>query len=257
MIKRIISGFIRRSSNSRLEALKTLPRFHCDKFAVDRHDIVYTDPLSFYYEYKDIFEGRIYHFTSDNPAPFIIDAGGCIGMSVLYFKKIYPDANIIVFEPDPHIFSVLNRNVKVNSLSNVEMVHAGLSKKRGKLLFASDGADGGSAFQIASKKTIEVTTVCLSDYIDREVDLLKMNIEGMEGEVFEEIEGKLDLVKEIIFEYHCFHDLPQDLGKILNILDRKGFRYLVTDLTSVKIPVPFLMPDKYRYFNLVYAKRMK
>ena len=81
-----------------------------------------------------------------------------------------------------------------------------------------------------------------------------MNIEGMEGEIFEEIEQRLPLIKEIIFEYHAFHHLTQHLGKILTILDRKGFRYLVADVPCAPTPIPFRMNMNYKHFNLVYAR---
>ena len=63
-------------------------------------------------------------------------------------------------------------------------------------------------------------------------------------------------IKEIIFEYHCFYNLSQNLGNILNILDRNHFRYVVTDTTNAKIRVPFNLPSNYRFFNLVYAKKI-
>ena len=219
--------------------------------------IEYTDPLSFYYEYKDIFINQIYNFNSENDKPFIIDAGGCIGVSVLYFKLHYPKSKILVFEPDNSLYSVLKRNIVQNKLKDIELIKAGLGKNEGKYKFYSDGLDGGSINDINGSSTlVEVDIVRLSKYLTQPVDLLKMNIEGLESEVFEEIEDKLYFFKEIIFEYHCFNNLPQSLGNILNILDRNGFRYVVTDATNAKVPIPFSLPSDYKYFNLVYAKKL-
>jgi len=241
---------------SKLEKLKNLPRNKPGIYSFDGYNVKYTDPVSFYYEYKDIFEARIYDFKAENREPKIIDAGGCIGMSTLYFKKIYPDSSITVFEPDSKIFSILEKNMKNNLISNVTLVNAGLGKTEGITSFYSDGSDGGSMFKNGDVKKNEVKVVKLSDYLTEKIDLLKMNIEGMEGDVFEEIEHKLDIVREIIFEYHAFEELPQNLGKILNILDRLNFKYLVTDATNAKIPVPFSLNKNYRHFNLVYAKNL-
>jgi FkbM family methyltransferase len=190
------------------------------------------------------------------PAPVIIDAGSCIGMSVLYFKSVYPAARITAFEPDPEVCGVLRRNLERNGAGDVRIVNAGLGAAEGTATFTQDGADGGSMVAGgggAKQVTIQVTR--LSPYLDQPVDFLKMNIEGMEGDVFAEIEPKLANVKELAFEYHGFHDLPQNLGKILQILDRQGFRYAVTDATNAKIAVPITLPKDYRYFNLVYARR--
>src|SRR3954466_14635128 len=48
--------------------------------------IHYVDLMSVFMEYKDIFGHAIYHFDSDKRYPRVIDGGGYIGMSVLYFK---------------------------------------------------------------------------------------------------------------------------------------------------------------------------
>ena len=109
-------------------------------------------------------------------------------------------------------------------------------------------------FGVTDSKPIEVDIVQLSDFIDREVDLLKMNIEGMEGDVFDNIANKLGQIKEIIFEYHCFEHLPQNLGNILQLLDKNNFQYVVRSLPIENTPLPFEFPKNYKYFNLVYAK---
>lgn len=241
-----------------IEKLKILPRRKRGIIKFGNYSIEYPDPLSLYFEYKDIFENRIYHFNCDKPSPMIIDAGGYIGMSLLYFKSIYPQACITVFEPDTDIFLLLKNNIKKNKLQNIKVVNAGLGKINGAKKFYPDGIDGGSIFNISNvkSKASKIKIIRLSEYINEPIDFLKMNIEGAEGDVFEEIEDKLHFVKEIVFEYHAFYNLPQNLGKILNILGKEGFRYLITDATSAKIPVPFNLPKRYRYFNLVYAKQV-
>lgn len=238
----------------KIERLKNMARNKPGVYSFEKYVVEYTDTMSFYYEYKDIFVNRIYDFRAVRPNPVIIDAGGCIGMSVLYFKKIYPDSKIIVFEPDPKIFSVLENNIKNNSLKDIITYNAGIGKENAVVRFYPDGSDGGSSYNNSGAIEIEIKVVKLSDFLDESIDMLKMNIEGMEGDVFEEIEKKLSNVREIIFEYHAFESLPQNLGKILSILDRQNFTYLITDATNAKIPVPFVLNKNYKYFNLVYAK---
>ncbi len=242
-----------------IERLKFLPRRQKGIIKFGKYHLEYPDPLSLYFEYKDIFKNHIYHFSSRKLSPVIIDAGGYIGMSVLYFKTVYPRAKITVFEPDLNNFLILEKNIKNNDIKNVKLINAGIGKTNAVVDFFIDGADGSSLFKITDnfkRETIKVKIVKLSKYINSPIDLLKMNIEGTEGEVFEEIENKLYLIKQIIFEYHAFYNLPQNLGTILKILDKHNFRYVVTDAPSAKIPTPLNLPNKYRYFNLVYAKRI-
>lgn len=239
-----------------LESLLNLPRLNKGSIDFDKYKINYTDSLSVYWELKDIFESEIYNFSTNNTEPVILDAGGCVGVATLYFKKLYPDAKITVFEPDTDLFSTLSQNIANNKLSDVTLVNSGVGKEAGTVNFFADGVDGGSIYEgINDNKLKVLIDVCrLSEYMDQRIDLLKMNIEGMESEVFEEIESKLSNVNEIIFEYHAFAELPQSLGNILNILDRNNFKYVVTDATNAKIPVPFNLSKNYRFFNLVYAK---
>lgn len=239
-----------------IEKLKFLPRRRRGILRFNMYAVEYVDSISLYYEYKDIFKKQIYYFKTERKYPVIIDAGGYIGMSVLYFKSIYSQARITVFEPDPGIFLVLKKNIGTNNIKNVELINAGLGKINDSVQFYPDGADGGSTYKTRNNKATKIRIVKLSSYINRPVDLLKMNIEGAEGEVFEEIEDKLHFIKEIIFEYHAFDNLPQSLGKILTILDRNSFRYLITNAVGKRINVPFNLSKKYQYFNLIYAKQI-
>src|SRR5215467_10621072 len=49
-----------------------------------------TDGRSTYIQLKDEFIHGIYHFESENQTPFIIDGGSNVGISILYFKRLYP-----------------------------------------------------------------------------------------------------------------------------------------------------------------------
>src|SRR5262245_6977657 len=60
---------------------------------------------SFVYMFEEIFAKASYSFHSDTDRPLIFDCGSNIGMSVLFFKKLYPTARITAFEPDPRILT--------------------------------------------------------------------------------------------------------------------------------------------------------
>lgn len=220
----------------------------------------YTDIVSLYMEYKDIFVHRIYHFETTNAKPYIIDGGGCIGMSVLYFKSVYPEARIISFEPDREIFNILQTNVMANRFKNVELVQAGLAAEAGEVSFVSDGLDGGKICDSRVGKAT-IRTVTLSDYLDSPVDFLKLNIEGQELPVLEEAaaSGRLRNVRELVLEYHGWAGGEQGLGAILILLDREGFRYLVHDFdteTCGASKPPFRVTSATTWFCLVYARRI-
>jgi len=216
-----------------------------------------TDGPNFYMQYKDEFIRRIYHFEAQRPDPLILDCGSNMGMSILYFKCVYPQARIIGFEPDPAIFRILQENVTRNGLTDVTLVNAGLSAEAGTVTFTSDGSAGG---RIGGQSSIEVRMERLSDYLNDPVDFLKLNIEGEELPVLEEAaaSGKLGNVREMVLEYHGWPDGEQRLGDILNLLDRHGFRYLVHDFDAETCDAskpPFRLTPQTTWFCLVYAQR--
>jgi FkbM family methyltransferase len=223
------------------------------------------DGPNFYVLYKDIFINRIYHFEAQRSDPFILDCGSNIGMSILYFKHVYPQARIVGFEPDPAVFPYLKENIFRNGLTDVEPVQAALAGKEGTLTFYSDGKYGSCLAEYAfgdipeGWTRYEVPCIRLRDYLTEPVDFLKMNIEGAEWEVLADSEDRLRQVREMVIEYHHLPGLPRTLHKILEMLHRQGFDYLVNDFdseTNSGVRPPFRLTSESRYFLLIYGKRM-
>lgn len=223
--------------------------------------VVYTDKSSFYMEYKDIFFHRIYHFEAQTVAPSILDGGGCIGMSVLYFKSVYPRAKIVCFEPDERLFRFLHTNLEQNHIHDVELVQAALSDHLGTARFQADASDQGKIFAASAEAAMVVKTVRLSSYLTTPVDFLKLNIEGQELPVLLEVEasGQLSNIREMVIEYHGWADAEQRLGDLLNLLKRNDFRYFVHDFDSETCGAskpPFRWTPQTDWFCLVYAKQV-
>jgi FkbM family methyltransferase len=252
--RRAVSGRARQIRKLRREAL-ALPRHTPGTIGLEGYRIEYIDLISVFMEYKDIFGHEIYGFDAVTPDPRIIDGGGYVGMSVLYFKSLYPSARITCFEPDPDVFAVLERNVQRNDLSNVELVRAGLAAETGDAYFVPDGADGG---RLTDEGDRVVKTVPLSHYLDEPVDFLKLNIEGFELDVLREAESKLGNVRELVVEYHGWAAAPQRLGPLLELLDRAGFHYLINHFdyeTNGSVRPPFSVRRDTQWFALLYGCR--
>ena len=218
------------------------------------YTVHYINGLSLAVQYHDEFIKRIYHFDSTAPEPRVIDGGSNIGMSILYFKSVYPNAHVIGFEPDQSIYRILQQNIDGNHLKDVELVKAGLGSSHGTIRFAPDGDQGGAIN--TESGTMEIDIVPLVDYLKEPVDFLKLNIEGAEYEVLAAAEQQLHQVRQMVIEYHHLPELPHTLHLILSLLDRQGFDYLINGFTpetnSVVYPPFKLMPDS-RYFLLIYA----
>ncbi len=222
------------------------------------------DPQNYITLFSDIFVRRIYHFDSPHRTPLILDCGSNIGVSILYFKKFYPDARVIGFEPDPEIFPLLQENIEMNHLKNVELVQAAISGREGMLNFCGDGKYGSylADLQTGSPpdgwKLHQVRCTRLKNVLTESVDFLKLNVEGAECEALLDCGDSLRLIKEMVIEYHHLPGLQRNLHTILALLHDLGFEYVINDFDSETNPgvqTPFKLMPETSYFLLLYAKQ--
>lgn len=186
------------------------------------------------YVFDELFLQAEYLFNPSNPKPIIIDAGANIGLATLFFKLLWPDAAVTAFEPDADAFQCLQKNVTDNQLTQVTPVQAALAKNAGQLKFYVDGSDTGSLTSSTQQQSggveVAVDGVRLSDYINEPIDLLKMDIEGGEFEVMEDLvaSGKLPYVQQLFMEYHHHLAGAHDrLANMLATLEQFEFSYLM------------------------------
>lgn len=196
---------------------------------------------------REIFEEGEYFFPCDKPDPVILDCGSHIGLSVAWFKRRYPAARIVAFEPDPENFRLLQANVAINELAGVALLNLAVSSRRGTArLFGEFGVPSpvASAHSLRqdwgsqrSDQSILVDTVPLADYITGPVDYLKLDIEGMEMEVMRSIEPHLRLVGALGLEFHGTG--PQagaEEEELTGLLRESGFRISIARKTRSIFP---------------------
>ncbi len=218
--------------------------------------------------YNEIFKVKVYIFSARTTSPFIIDCGANIGLSVLYFKQLYPQAKIIAFEPNPETFKLLELNVRQNNLRDVQLVNAAVADSDGEMEFYVNDDDAAWSLSDtgirnayagpAGWKTIVVPKVRLSTYITQPVDFLKLDIEGMEETVLREIENKLDLVEEIRMEFHTHTANPfNDLDRTLTLLSRHSFKFAFSQDRKILSldQVKHAIASNNTYLFLVYLHR--
>ena len=188
----------------------------------------------------EIFVRREYEFVADREDVLIIDCGGNIGLATLFFSLQYPEARIITLEPSPGSFERLKKLKDWNSLSRVELYNVAAAQSDGEIDFYSDKQHSASvrASAIANRGgavSIRVQAIRLSTFIKEKVDFLKIDIEGAEMEVVEELasSGKIDCVQQMAIEFH-HHMVPNDdrMSRILKILEAQGFGYQLRTMTQ-------------------------
>lgn len=224
-----------------LDDLNKFKRYTETSIRYLNHDLKIVDSASFLFFEDEIFQKEIYRFKTDNLQPRIIDCGANIGASVIYFKRLYPDARIDAFEPDKKIFESLKFNIKSFDLKNVELHNTGLWNKDTVLSFYAEGADGGRIAVKGDKdRIIKIKTERLSPYLNDHVDFLKIDIEGAEYRVLEESKDYLHNVDRVFIEYHSFvAENQKDLSRILLILNEAGYRVNI-NTPGLNSPQPFI-----------------
>ena len=152
-------------------------------------------------QFSEIFLDRHYAIRSEIADPCIIDAGGNIGMSAIWFKQNYPSGKITVYEADPHLAKVLRRNLESAKLSGVEVHNAAAWTFDGTVAFDNRGLDKGAVRETGS---ISVPAIDLSAHLPKRVDLLKLDVEGAEYSIISRLcETKsISRVQNLVAEFH-------------------------------------------------------
>ena len=193
------------------------------------------DSRSFVQLYGLYFKKRIFDFTPRNRHLHVIDCGANIGVTVSWWKKRYPDAQVLAFEADPDIFHVLHRNC--GALPGVRLLNAAVWDQEGEVRFLAKGGEGGHVAELSNRQRLEmirsVPCVRLRSFLSHKCDFLKMDIEGAEVAVIRDCADALKNVARIFVEYHSFVEEKQSLGETISLLERAGFRlHIHTELPS-------------------------
>jgi FkbM family methyltransferase len=202
---------------------------------VDRFDVTGFSVPSLAYLHREIFVELQYYFRASRTDPVIVDGGSNIGMSVLFFKALYPEARVLAFEPAQRAHDLLVRNVEANRLRSVEVHRAALGREDGQVQFFEDPNDPATFRMSTRPERIPgtgspVPQRRLSQLVGEGIDLLKLDVEGAEDDVLAELvdSGVISRIRQLVVEFHHQLDPTRDfLGSFLGRLDDQGFRYQV------------------------------
>jgi FkbM family methyltransferase len=232
-----------------LTRIGNLPRYKRDQTLLYGNTIYFPDGYWYLYSINELFNEKVYWFNSANPKPLIIDCGANIGLSVIYFKKLFPIAKIIAFEPDKKIFEMLEKNIQAFNFNDVELINRAVWTSEGELTFIAEGTLGGKVDLEPSetaKNIIKVKSVRLKDFLNSKIDFLKIDIEGAEYEVLLDAKESLRNVQSLFFEFHgSKNNKEHALHHILNTVSEAGFQYYIKESFPI-IQFPFIekAPEK-------------
>ncbi len=169
----------------------------------------------------------------------VFDVGANIGYyTLLAARAVGPSGRVHAFEPEPHNFEFLTRNIAENRFTNVRPVNAAVSNERGVVRLHLDDANfGAHSFEAGSVPTpsgrsLEVETVRLDDFVEeaRSVEagvLVKIDVQGAEALVIEGGSRLFALPRiTVLMEFWpvALSRAGADAGRLLEIIGGLGFR---------------------------------
>lgn len=206
------------------------------QIAIAPYRFEYSDAMSAWPQWDDIFVHRSLAFQTDARQPRILDCGANIGLASIYLAKRYPHARLTAFEADPSLAAICRRNVAANGASGVEVRDTAVWIANGSLDFVCEGADSGAIASLDPSVTgtkMRVPAVRLLDWLNEPIDLLKLDIEGAELPVLEDCRERLDNVRAMTIDLHEFNPANRQTGALFDLLATAGFQFDMRGLTPL------------------------
>jgi FkbM family methyltransferase len=148
----------------------------------------------------------------------IYDVGGFNGIYGIVAALRYPEAKVVIFEPDATSAKEIRNSIALNSVSNnCRVEEAAISDKTGTLFFSQGGSSGERITSAEIGKSVEA--LALKDL--PHADLIKIDIEGAEAMA---LRG-LDYRPTILLETHPWF-LPHyndSNESLMQLIKGKGF----------------------------------
>ena len=188
-------------------------------------DIATFEEVAIHQVYQDVLR-----FVPD--CKTVIDLGANIGLTSLYLTHHFPACRVLAVEPDPDNFRLLSKNLgSLIAKGTCQAIQAAVWSEE-KSLVISDTAEQGEHWmrQVGvasncndSRPTVQGLTMqsLLAHSGFAEVDLLKVDIEGAEVELFQ---GDLSWMKQIRALAIEFHDDTRTRSNFDTHLQAYGFR---------------------------------
>ena len=122
----------------------------------------------------------------------IVDAGANIGLSAITLASRWPDATIVCLEIDPANLALLRRNT--SAWPRIQVVPKGLWRRAARLRVEDETA-ASWAFRVVEDPNGPIPGIGVTELLaelgrDR-IDLMKVDIEGAEHEVFDTDDGRV------------------------------------------------------------------
>ncbi len=153
----------------------------------------------------------------------VIDVGGHIGCFTLFAGGKAGKGRVLVFEPEPANFQLLQKNVQINRLDQVELFPLAVTAEAGEreMFYPKKRTStGGSSLFREGPESFRVDCTTLPDIFEKQklekIDLLKLDCEGAEVEILQTVSDELlHRIRQIVMEIHVPDRMEPVFGRLL------------------------------------------
>jgi FkbM family methyltransferase len=174
---------------------------------------------------REVLLDECYRFPGVIRPEVVLDLGGNIGLTSLWLDSCFQPRKLVAVEPFPENARLARKNL-AQSVGEVVIVEAAAGSSDGFADFSAalDSNRGSVSFGTNGKtRVVSIPTLLQETGIGHRIDLLKVDIEGGEAELFSKNFEWLDGVQNIIVEFHP--DII-DVVPITEAICSRGFQHI-------------------------------
>jgi FkbM family methyltransferase len=185
------------------------------------------------YTFREILIERVYQELADRvrSADTIIDLGANIGLASMYLASRYPQARLFCLEPDAENYALLRKNTAYLEAQNrCRTLQAAAWREHAAVALSAPIAGHvnqyrAEAASVARPGQQQITGMSMREILEcsgfERVDLLKIDIEGAETELFQGPTDWIERVQNLAIE---FHEDSRERSGFDALMQRHGFR---------------------------------
>lgn len=152
-----------------------------------------------------IFRDELAFLNDLSDVQTMIDLGANIGLSSALVLSRFPRARVVAVEPDPENFRMMEQNLTLYGRDRVRLLQGAVWSKSGQVALDNTFGDKRE-WAVAVKAGNGVRAYSLDEILSgepsRPIDLLKIDIEGSEKELFSGDTSWLSRIRNLCIELH-------------------------------------------------------
>jgi len=171
---------------------------------------------------REIFIDEIYRLPEGVEVTGLVDFGANIGLATVWLATTYNLTGVIAVEPLPENARLLRTNVRANNIA-CQVIEAAVGTTTGVTYFAETSESNLGHVADAGRQIPLIDVREIVNELSFSHPLLKMDIEGMEGELLQAIDPVW--TRKFVAMVMEMHPEIVNVGELVQIISAQGFDY--------------------------------